>query len=167
MLAFELVGDAQLAASLSELPASIFAILAQRVAAGTIKVQAHIIRDKLSGQVLAVRSGALRRSIQQVVSVAEPTVTGRVFSSGDVKYAGIQEYGGRTSPHDIFPKKAEALAFVMGGKTVFAKVVHHPGSQIPARSFMRTGLADLAPEIEADIKRAVIAQVRATLERPA
>jgi hypothetical protein len=44
----------------------------------------------------------------------------------------------------------------MGGRQVFAKVVHHPGSVIPERSFMRTGLRDHAAMISREMKEAVI-----------
>ena len=34
-----------------------------------------------------------------------------------------------TRPHDIFPINANALKFTINGETVFAKKVHHPGTQ--------------------------------------
>jgi len=37
------------------------------------------------------------------------------------------EYG--TRPHEITPKKAKALRFVVDGKTVYAKSVEHPGTR--------------------------------------
>ena len=37
------------------------------------------------------------------------------------------EYG--TRPHEITPKKAKSLRFVVGGKTVYAKHVEHPGTR--------------------------------------
>jgi hypothetical protein len=46
--------------------------------------------------------------------------------SGDVKYAAIQEFGGAFPPHEIVPSKAKALAFVLGGKQVFAAQVTLP-----------------------------------------
>jgi phage gpG-like protein len=96
---------------------------------------------------LNVITGNLRRSIFSETIETAHAVTGRAASSGDVKYAAIQEYGGKTAAHDIVPTKAEALAFVMGGKPVFAKIVHHPGSNIPAHGFMRRSLEELTPDI--------------------
>ena len=42
-------------------------------------------------------------------------------------YAGYVEFG--TAPHDIRPKNSGgALKFTIGGRTIYAKVVHHPGT---------------------------------------
>lgn len=46
--------------------------------------------------------------------------------SNSVNYADDVEYG--TSSHTITPNSANALRFEMGGETVFAQVVHHPGT---------------------------------------
>lgn len=115
-----------------------------------------LVKRKLSGEVLNVRTGDLRRSIFSDQAQTATSVEGRVASSGDVKYARIQEYGGTTSPHDIIPTKGQALAFVMSGKQVFAKVVHHPGSVIPARSYMRSSLTEMHPEIVEGYKSAAL-----------
>lgn len=158
MFSVELVGKTELVARLDAMPSSVLAALRQRVATLAIKLQAHVVRDKLSGQVLGVRSGRLRRSIQEVAPIEENGgVFGRVFSAGDVKYARIHEFGGKTPAHDILPDKAEALAFIIGGRQVFAKVVHHPGSHMPERSFLRSSLRDMAEDIETELKRAVVA----------
>lgn len=42
-------------------------------------------------------------------------------------YAGYVEFG--TEPHDIRPKTAKALRFKVGGRVVYARVVHHPGTK--------------------------------------
>jgi phage gpG-like protein len=110
----------------------------------------------LSGQVLNVKTGRLRRSIFNEVTDTSTAVTGKVASSGDVKYAAIHEFGGKTPAHEILPNKAKALAFVMGGKQVFAAVVHHPGSVMPERSYMRSSLHEMEQEIRDGIRAAVI-----------
>ena len=106
---------------------------------------------------LQPRTGALSASI----GVDGPNIVGdqvvtTIFSGGDLKYAAIQEYGGVTSPHIILPSRAKALAFLAGGEQVFARIVHHPGSHIPARSYLRSSLAEMADQIETEIKDAVI-----------
>ena len=64
-----------------------------------------------------------------------------------MKYAAIQEYGGKTSAHEILPVKGDVLAFVVGGGQHFARRVEHPGSLIPERSYLRSSLDDMKDEI--------------------
>jgi phage gpG-like protein len=109
--------------------------------------------EKLSGQVLRNKTGTLRRSITPAVRDSGGIVEGQVATN--IEYAAIHEYGGRTKPHDIFPKKGRALAFMMGGKQVIVKSVHHPGSVFPERSFMRSALAEMEPQIRAIFEKAV------------
>lgn len=109
--------------------------------------------EKLSGQVLKNKTGTLRRSITPTVKTEGSSITGEVATN--IEYAAIHEYGGRTKPHDIFPRKGRALAFMMGGKKVVVKSVHHPGSVFPERSFMRTALNEMRPEIRAAFQDAI------------
>lgn len=46
---------------------------------------------------------------------------------GQAPYAGYVEFG--TQPHEIRPKNAKALRFMIGSKVVYARVVHHPGTR--------------------------------------
>jgi phage gpG-like protein len=156
MLRITLVGTQELMARLDRMPAAVRSILETKMREIAIQLQTHVQRDKLSGQVLNVVTGALRRSITQTVSSFGDTVVAEVFSAGDVKYAGIHEYGGQTQPHDIYPKSADALHFMIGGQEIFAKVVHHPGSRMPERSFLRSALGDMAPTIAEEIQQAVV-----------
>lgn len=140
--------------ALQRIPQEVADAVAAKVRTLTTNLQHHVIADKLQGQVLHHRSGALARSIQTNVETSGQVTTGEVYSSGDVKYAAIHEFGGTTAAHDILPSKAEALAFVIGGQQVFARVVHHPGSKMPERSFLRSSLADMADLIVDGIKQA-------------
>jgi phage gpG-like protein len=154
MLTIEVQGDQALIARLSAMPSRVHEALLRKVTALDLLLEAKV-KDKLSGDVLQVRTGALRRSIFGCVQDAPTWVVGRVQSSGDVKYAGIHEFGGTTPAHDIVATKAKALAFMMGGKQVFFKSVHHPGSKIPERSYMRSSLADMRDAIVEGMTEAV------------
>ena len=156
MLSITATNAEALRARFAALPAQVQAALAAKAASLAQALKTHVTDDKLSGQVLHVRSGALRGSIGAEVTVDDDGVHARVFSAGDLKYAATQEYGGRTSPHDIVPNKAQALAFVIGGQQVFARIVHHPGSTLPERSYLRSSLADMADDIAGELKAAVI-----------
>ncbi|HTX50258.1 MAG TPA: hypothetical protein VME40_12815 [Caulobacteraceae bacterium] len=156
MLSITLEGAQALDERLGDLPASVLAAVAAASATLADELLA-LVQQKLTGGVLQTRTGALAASI----GVDGPTLSGdqvvtTVYSAGDLKYAAIQEFGGVTSPHDILPDRAKALAFLAGGQQVFARVVHHPGSRIPERSYLRSSLAEMAGQIETDIKAAAL-----------
>jgi phage gpG-like protein len=157
MFDLDVTGETALTARLSALPDAVQAAVKDRLAQLADALLAHVVQDKLSGQVLQAKSGALRNSIVLEMTDDGQQVTVRLFSRGDVKYAAIQEFGGRTTPHDIVPNKAKALAFLGKGGLTFAKVVHHPGSTIPARPFMRPALSEMGPMIASELKAAATA----------
>ena len=142
------------------MPSKVHAALLRKVTALDLKLEAKV-KQKLSGEVLNVRTGALRASIFSAVEDNTSSIFGKVASTGDVKYARIHEYGGTTPPHEILPSKAKALAFMVGGKMVFAAKVNHPGSKMPERSFLRSALADMSPEIIEGLNAAVAEGLRA------
>jgi len=146
------VGLKETVAGLRAMPETVQAAIRRAVERQTLALQEHVQRDKLSGQVLHVVTGALRRSIHSTQSEQGAVFRGEVASSGDVKYGAIHEFGGTTKAHDIYPKNAKALHFFAGGNEIFAKVVHHPGSRMPERSFLRSALGDRAQAIEDDIR---------------
>jgi phage gpG-like protein len=111
--------------------------------------------EKLSGEVLNTRSGALKDSIAAEVSTDGDGILAVVGSQGDVKYAAIQEYGGRTAAHEILPDKASVLAFLVGGVARFARRVQHPGSNIPDRSYLRSSLDEMRDDIVAALTEAI------------
>lgn len=114
-----------------------------------LKLSTKIKADKLSGDPLKNRTGTLRRSITaKPVMESGNTITGEV--STNVIYARIHEYGGQTAPHVILPKRGRALAFTMNGRQFVLAKVNHPGSKIPERSFMRSALREMEPEIRAE-----------------
>jgi phage gpG-like protein len=125
----------------------------QRMSAIVFALSNKIKFEKLSGQVLKNQFGTLRDSITPTTIESGDAVVGQVATN--VEYAAIHEYGGKTKPHDIFPRKGRALAFMMGGKQVIVKSVHHPGSVFPERSFMRTSLNEMTPQIRDAFENAV------------
>jgi len=131
------------------------AALVRKLTIAVFKLESHIKQDKLSGQVLNVVTGALRRSIFSKIESSGDSVTATVASSSDVKYGAIHEFGGIIDIPEIFPVKAKALHWASGGKDVFAKRAQAHQIKMPERSFMRSAFADLKDEIKADIQQAV------------
>jgi phage gpG-like protein len=161
ILNITITGDARVIEGLGRLPSAINQALYAKILSLALKMERNVKVGKLNGQVLNRITGALSRSIQHEVLRSENRVLGKVFSSGDVKYAAIHEYGGTTAPHIIVPKKASVLAFVgSSGGMVFTKKVNHPGSKMPERSFLRSTLTDMSTEISLGMKEAVVQAVR-------
>jgi phage gpG-like protein len=142
-------------ASLAGMPDRVRQALASKANVLAIALEAKI-QQKLSGGVLNSRSGALASSIIATVDESSADVSVRIGTSGDVKYAAIQEFGGTIPPHEIVPDKAKALAFVVGGKQVFAALVNLPAVTIPERSYLRSSLGEMAEEITGGLSEAVI-----------
>ena len=118
---------------------------------------------KLTGQLLKVRTGALRDSIDYQVGEDAEGVQARVGTlKKAVVYARIHEYGGKTQAHMIYPKNGKFLKFAgKGGATVFSKGVKHPGSKITEKKFLRGSLeekkAEFFARIDAAVKKATTA----------
>lgn len=153
MIAIE-VDDTRALARLGNIPAKYRAALSQKITVLRLQLEGTV-KTKLSGQVLNVKTGNLRRSIFSTQEESPTSVVASVASSSEIRYARIHEYGGKTAAHEILPVKANVLAFMIGGKQVFAKRVNHPGSRMPQRSFMRSSLKDMAPQIRAGMEEAV------------
>lgn len=139
--------------SLASAPEAVVSALADKASTLRAALLAKIDAN-LSGAVLQTRSGRLRASIRGSVDRDESGVS-VVLESLGVPYAAIQEYGGRTGPHEIVALKAKALRFVGPDGPVYARHVHHPGSTIPERSYLRSALAAMRDEIEQDLAGAV------------
>jgi len=117
-----------------------------------------LVKQKLSGDVLKVRTGRLRRSIHYELDKQSNRVTATVGTN--VEYAKTHELGLTIPAHIIQPKRAKALRFEMGGRIVFAKRVNMPAKKMPQRSFLEASLRQMAPEIQATLLQEVGGQLR-------
>lgn len=124
------------------------------------------LRDQVKANIVArFRStGPLYESVRSEQTEEVGSVTSRVYTDG-VRYAAIQEFGGKTPPHMIEPANARVLAFMMPARLgfvgsgasalVFAKRVNHPGSLIPERSYARLALVQMRAPFEDGIRQTV------------
>jgi phage gpG-like protein len=156
MIFAELVGDQRVIARLTGMSPTLRMVLRQRLYDLALIFQFRV-QMKLSGDVLKVRSGRLRASIYNRLVDDGTRIMAHIGSAG-VPYARIHEYGGVTSPHVIVPRLASVLAFYWNrvGRMVFFRSVNHPGSHMPERSYLRSTLAEMAPEIRASMQSAVL-----------
>lgn len=101
------------------------------------------------------RTNRLGRAITSFVERGASGVRVVIGVLGTVAYGRIQEMGGKTAAHDIRPVRKKSLRFAdsgysgsilltragkasrkMKGAFIFTKLVHHPGSNIPARPYL-------------------------------
>lgn len=153
MLTVTLVGKDTLDVKLGSIPARLHQKLLRKffILANEVKMR---VRQKLSGEVLNVQTGALRRSINSKVEDSGAQITAIVYQSGDVKYGKIHEFGG-----DIVPVKSQYLHFQgKDGNWVMTKRVH-----IPARPYMIPTLNEMEPHIVETLQLTVR---EGLLERP-
>jgi phage gpG-like protein len=183
MIIGEILGVEKTLSLLESLKGGYAPVMQKAVERLAIMLRDYVKENELSGQALHVRTGRLRRSITSKVTSGAGQFTGIVGTN--VVYAKIQEFGGQTKPHEIRPRNAKALLFAargfigpaentktqggryakgkMGrlqraigaGEMQFATVVHHPGSKIPSRSFLRAALSTLTPAIRVGLEDAI------------
>ncbi len=154
MITARLDGGDALAARLAALPATLNASLAQAVAELGRALYLRVERN-LSGAVLRRRSGRLAASVAVAVERRGSAVSATLKT--DVPYAAIHEYGGILPARLVLPQRGRALAFPWRGQERFFARVSVPPAAMPERSFMRSALADMAPEIRAALTRAALA----------
>jgi phage gpG-like protein len=155
MITVKLIGDRELVARLDAMPGRVHDGLARAVARLGLELQRKVQSEKLSGQVLKVRTGSLRSSINMQIEDTTEAVEASVGTN--VFYGKIQEYGvARTWL--IEARNAKSLAFTIGGTKFFRRRVTHP--PLPERSFLRSALAEMAPAIEDGLKEAVAQAIR-------
>jgi hypothetical protein len=154
VISAELLGDGPALDRLHALPDTAKAGLARAIAKLGIALQGNVQQDKLSGEVLKVRSGALKSSIDVQIDKSAAGVTATVFS--DLDYAAAQEYGfsGTVNVRASLRLIKQAFGHPIATKTVSVRA-HTRQMDLPARSFLQSALDDMAPNISVDIQDAL------------
>lgn len=149
MITVFLAGDTQVIARLNAMPGALRSGIVRAVTRLALETQ-RLVQQKLSGPVLAVRTGVLRSSINYRIQDSATQVTATIGTA--VKYGKYHEYG---VPHswEIKPTTAKALAFEVGGQTIFRKSATHKA--LPERSFLRSALREMEPRIKEELQAAV------------
>ncbi len=118
------------------------------------KLARKVKQEKLSGQVLKNRTGTLRRSINYRIEKTDTSVTGIVGSNKE--YAAAHEYGfdGQVNVKEHLRWMHKAF-----GRPVTPRQIrispHSRHMHLPARSFLRSSLDEMAPEIREKIREAL------------
>lgn len=138
MIELSLVGADALTDRLDAIAGRLQAEVRAGLAEAAERLRRDIVDNRLSGQVLKARSGRLRASIRVETGDQAVSVTSYL------PYAAAQEYGfdGVETVRAHVRRIREAFGRPIAGKAVnarsFARAMH-----LPARSFMRSALADL------------------------
>jgi len=152
MIEAEITGGASLLLRFGKVPDALRSRLRQSVQEACLKLTGHVKQDKLSGQVLKVQTGRLRRSINQRIEDTTDGING--FVGTNVQYARGHEYG-FTGTIGV----RETLRTSKNGKE-FTVRAHTENVRLPERSFLRSALADqrdqIREQIAQDVKAALV-----------
>jgi phage gpG-like protein len=155
MLTVEARGLTEALARVDGMGPKLQAALRDTVTQETFELQRHVVQDKLSGQVLNRRSGALSRSITARMTESAGTIRGIVGTN--LAYGRIHEYG-RTIHHPgSVAREGGMLRFEVGGAVLFRKRTAPHEIRMPERSYLRSALRER--------REAFFAAVRATIAR--
>lgn len=150
-----LVGDAELVAKMEGRADAMQAGLEKSVQRLSLQLLTTV-KLKLSDDVLHVRTGRLRRSVNQRVSVEQTSVTGIVGTN--VEYARRLEYGfkGTESVRESLRRITQAFGKPLKAPMTIKVRAHTRKVDYPAHSFLRSALAEMRPQIERDMAAALI-----------
>ena len=144
MITGQIIGGAQVQKNILGLAPSIKSQLKVTVQRLTLELLTKVKAEKLSGQVLRVRTGRLRRSITYDI-IETPTEIGGVVGT-NVSYAKAHEFG--------FTGVVSVRAHLRAAKDGAAHSVvgHSRRVNLPERSFLRSSLKEMDGKIRHEIE---------------
>lgn len=161
MITARLVNDAEVVARLERMGPRLREELRTSIGRLVLKLARKVTAEKLSGQVLKVRSGRLRRSIKDTIVDEGAKVSGIV--STPVKYGRAHEYGFKGTVTIREHMRTVKQAFGRPISPVQATVrAHEAKMNLPERSFLRSALrefeasGEIGTEISSAIQRALV-----------
>jgi phage gpG-like protein len=154
MITGELVGGEAAIDRLRALPEAANAGLARAIAELGLALQNNVQQNKLSGQVLRIRSGTLKSSIDFTMQQRARSITATVLTNLD--YAAAQEYGvsGTANVKASLRLIKEAFGRPIAGETIGVGA-YSRRMDLPERSFLRSALDDMASDITSGVQDAL------------
>lgn len=160
----EIKGDREVVTALGRFDAAARGEIQKGVGRLALKLLNRVKAQKLSGQVLNVRTGRLRRSITQRVESSADEISGIVGTN--VGYAAIHEYGfkGSVTVKQHLRQITQAFGRPLKSPVTATVRAHGKNVSLPARSFLRSALADMknAGVIKAEIDDAIARAIGVT-----
>jgi phage gpG-like protein len=160
MISFTVQGDDAVVRMLQAKVPALNTAVRTSVTRATFALVAYVKANKLSGQVLKVKTGTLRRKINGRVTETSNSITGQVGVK--LAYAAAHEYGfdGTESVRAHLRTIKQALGRLIAPVTVSVKgFTRHV--RLPERSFLRSSLREMTPAIQLMIREAVVGAARA------
>lgn len=160
MLKMEFIGGDVLAAVLRSYGDKVQTAIVQSVGRSALRLQREVMQNRLSGQVLNVRTGNLRRSIHQRVTNTGGAVIGEVNTN--VRYGAAHEYGfaGTVNVKASLRQVRQAFGRPLKSPRYVQVRAHSRNVRLPERSFLRSALRDMRPIIEADLQKSIEGALR-------
>ena len=153
-----LIGDDAVLAWLRAAPDAIGSGIARAITQLGIDLRRKIQEDELSGQILAIRSGLLRSSIDLQIDEHSEGISATVFT--DSQYAHAHEYGfaGTVDVKASLRRMTKAFGRPISEKEINVRG-YHRRMELPERSFLRSALEEMDPavrdEVEASLREAL------------
>lgn len=155
MLKMEFIGGDVLAAVLRSYGGKVQTAIVQSIGRSALRLQSEVMDNRLSGQVLNIRTGNLHRSIHQQVTSSGGLVVGEVNTN--VRYGVAHEYGfaGTVNVKASMRQIRQAFGRPLKSPRYVQIRAHSRNVKLPERSFLRSALRDMKPEIEADLQKSI------------
>jgi phage gpG-like protein len=155
-----MVGNDEVSRKLARLPDDVKQEVRGSIVRLALKIVAKIKAEKLSGQVLNVRTGTLRRSISHQIVDTPSALTATIGSN--LKYARAHEYGfkGAVTVREHLRTIKQAFGKTLATPQAVLVSAHTRNMNLPERSFIRSALRDMEPEIIREISGAVSRGIR-------
>ena len=155
MLKMEFIGGDVLAAVLRSYGGKVQTAIVQSIGRSALRLQSEVMDNRLSGQVLNIRTGNLHRSIHQQVTSSGGLVVGEVNTN--VRYGVAHEHGfaGTVNVKDSMRQIRQAFGRPLKSPRYVQIRAHSRNVKLPERSFLRSALRDMKPEIEADLQKSI------------
>lgn len=160
MLKMEFIGGDVLAAVLRSYGGKVQTAIVQSIGRSALRLQSEVMDNRLSGQVLNIRTGNLHRSIHQQVTSSGGLVVGEVNTN--VRYGVAHEYGftGTVNVKASMRQIRQAFGRPLKSLRYVQIRAHSRNVKLPERSFLRSALRDMKPEIEADLQKSIEGALR-------
>ena len=154
MIEMSVTGDADVIAAIRVRHQNFIRNIEQSVGRLTLKLLTRVKVNKLSGQVLNVRTGRLWRSITYKVIKTPSRITGIVGTN--VEYARIHELGfhGQVSVKAHLREIKKAWGKDITPRTVEVRT-HSRQVNLPAKSFLRSAMEEMTPEIIQTLQQSI------------